>query len=64
VRAAAQEQFQDAKVTVFKKRRRKNSRRKMGHRQARVHPCPSIHVLHAAALGCLGGMRAGQGGVI
>jgi hypothetical protein len=28
-----QEQFQDAKVLIFKKRRRKNSRRLKGHRQ-------------------------------
>ena len=28
-----QEQFQDAKVLIFKKRRRKNSRRLNGHRQ-------------------------------
>ncbi|KAK9822165.1 hypothetical protein WJX81_003172 [Elliptochloris bilobata] len=33
VTAVVEEQFQDAKVTVFKKRRRKNSRRTMGHRQ-------------------------------
>lgn len=31
-----QEQVQDAKVISFKKRRRKNSRRTMGHRQV-VH---------------------------
>ena len=32
---AMQEQFQDAKVLIFKKRRRKNSRRLNGHRQVR-----------------------------
>ncbi|CAL5219019.1 g776 [Coccomyxa viridis] len=33
VTAAIEEQFQDAKVLIFKKRRRKNSRRLTGHRQ-------------------------------
>ncbi|CAK0747858.1 hypothetical protein CVIRNUC_001795 [Coccomyxa viridis] len=33
VTAAIEEQFQDAKVLIFKKRRRKNSRRLNGHRQ-------------------------------
>ena len=50
---AAQEQFQDAKVTVFKKRRRKNSRRKMGHRQACASR-PGCHAcLHATAYAAL-----------
>jgi large subunit ribosomal protein L21 len=33
-----QEQFQDAKVLIFKKRRRKNSRRLKGHRQVSLLP--------------------------
>ena len=33
VTAVIEEQFQDAKVLIFKKRRRKNSRRLKGHRQ-------------------------------
>ncbi|EIE25523.1 hypothetical protein COCSUDRAFT_40742 [Coccomyxa subellipsoidea C-169] len=33
ITAVVEEQFQDAKVLIFKKRRRKNSRRLKGHRQ-------------------------------
>lgn len=32
--AAVEEQFRDGKVIIFKKKRRKNSRRQTGHRQA------------------------------
>ena len=39
--AAVEEQFLDGKVLVFKKRRRKNSRRLNGHRQ----PLTSLRVL-------------------
>ena len=35
VLAVVEEQVRDAKVIIFKKRRRKNSRRTAGHRQVR-----------------------------
>ena len=38
VLVVVEEQVRDAKVIIFKKRRRKNSRRLTGHRQARL-PC-------------------------
>ncbi len=38
VLAVVEEQVRDAKVIIFKKRRRKNSRRTNGHRQARCAP--------------------------
>jgi large subunit ribosomal protein L21 len=41
VTAAVEEQFLDGKVIVFKKRRRKNSRRTNGHRQ----PLTSLRIL-------------------
>jgi len=41
VSAAIEEQFLDGKVIVFKKRRRKNSRRTNGHRQ----PLTSLRIL-------------------
>ena len=67
----AQEQFQDAKVTVFKKRRRKNSRRKMGHRQACASPrvpcllaCCGIHNNAAGTLEHLNLVRLELGTVV
>ena len=45
-RIAVQEQFQDAKVLIFKKRRRKNSRRLNGHRQV----CDGMLPLGAALI--------------
>ena len=54
--AGVQEQFQDGKVLIFKKRRRKNSRRLNGHRQVRrltlgiqpVHGVPVLVRMHVA----------------
>lgn len=45
VSAAIEEQFLDGKVIVFKKRRRKNSRRTNGHRQ----PLTSLRILSISA---------------
>ena len=39
-----QEQFQDAKVLIFKKRRRKNSRRLKGHRQVKSRAAMELHL--------------------
>lgn len=42
VTAAVEEQFRDGKVIIFKKKRRKNSRRQNGHRQALT----TLRILH------------------
>jgi large subunit ribosomal protein L21 len=45
VEAEVVKQFRDEKVIVFKKRRRKNSRRKNGHRQSKT----TIKILNIVA---------------
>ena len=43
VLAVVEEQVRDAKVIIFKKRRRKNSRRTAGHRQVRTRAFLTLH---------------------
>ena len=58
VTAVIEEQFQDAKVLIFKKRRRKNSRRLKGHRQV------TSRCLDVAQMICKLGLCTRGGGIM